>query len=230
MLRLSAANIHTNNLMHNFEIAEHTQYEMVNLHSLAAHMLTHCTPPAQHELIALQSTISRLLDPYTVHTPDSVQHGYHALSHHAMHLEAQGLYAFPERLRKMVADFWEKLMGSTGNDQSEEMEATPAQGPEEAANTSDGTSDGTSTSDGSSDVPIHSSDVPIDSYVIHTSESGSDSDSEIEDDHENIKRMTEKSQEIYDLVWEKVKDVEEELAQAEKDLRAWQMLERGPDI
>jgi hypothetical protein len=191
--------------MHNFEIAEHTQYEMVNLHSLAAHMLTHCTPPAQHELIALQSTISRLLDPYTVHTPDSVQHGYHALSHHAMHLEAQGLYAFPERLRKMVADFWEKLMGSTGNDQSEEMEATPAQGPEEAANTSDGTSDGTSksgTSDGKLDVP----------YGIDISEIDSDSDS------------------IYDLVWEKVKHVEEELAQAEKDLRAWQMLERGPDI
>jgi hypothetical protein len=222
MLRLSAANIHTNNLMHNFEIAEHTQYEMVNLHSLAAHMLTHCTPPAQDELIALQSTISRLLDPYTVHTPDSVQHGYHALSHHAMHLEAQGLYAFPERLRKMVADFWEKLMGSTGNDQSEEMEATPAQGPEEAANTSDGTSDGTSksgTSDGKLDVP----------YGIDISEIDSDSDSEI-DDQKNIKRMTKKSQEIYDLVWEKVKDVEEELAQAEKDLRAWQMLERGPDI
>jgi hypothetical protein len=222
MLRLSAANIHTNNLMHNFEIAEHTQYEMVNLHSLAAHMLTHCTPPAQHELIALQSTISRLLDPYTVHTPDSVQHGYHALSHHAMHLEAQGLYAFPERLRKMVADFWEKLMGSTGNDQSEEMEATPAQGPEEAANTSDGTSDGTSksgTSDGKLDVP----------YGIDISEIDSDSDSEI-DDQKNIKRMTKKSQEIYDLVWEKVKHVEEELAQAEKDLRAWQMLERGPDI
>jgi hypothetical protein len=221
MLRLSAANIHTNNLMHNFEIAEHTQYEMVNLHSLAAHMLTHCTPPAQHELIALQSTISRLLDPYTVHTPDSVQHGYHALSHHAMHLEAQGLYAFPERLRKMVADFWEKLMGSTGNDQSEEMEATPAQGPEEAANTSDGTSDGTSksgTSDGKLDVP----------YGIDISEIDSDSDSEIDD--QKIKRMTKKSQEICDLVWEKVKHVEEELAQAEKDLRAWQMLERGPDI
>jgi hypothetical protein len=221
MLRLSAANIHTNNLMHNFEIAEHTQYEMVNLHSLAAHMLTHCTPPAQDELIALQSTISRLLDPYTVHTPDSVQHGYHALSHHAMHLEAQGLYAFPERLRKMVADFWEKLMGSTGNDQSEEMEATPAQGPEEAANTSDGTSDGTSksgTSDGKLDVP----------YGIDISEIDSDSDSEIDD--QKIKRMTKKSQEICDLVWEKVKHVEEELAQAEKDLRAWQMLERGPDI
>jgi len=223
--------------MHNFEIAEHTQYEMVNLHSLAAHMLTHCTPPAQHELIALQSTISRLLDPYTVHTPDSMQHGYHALSHHAMHLEAQGLYAFPERLRKMVADFWEKLMGSTGNDQSEEMEATPAQGPEEAANTSDGSSDGTSTSDGTSDGTSKSdvtSDgtlhVPIHSYLIDTSESGSDSDSKIEDDHENIKRMTKKSQEIYDLVWEKVKDVEEELAQAEKDLRAWQMLEHGLDI
>ena len=226
MLRLSAANIHTNNLMHNFEIAEHTQYEMVNLHSLAAHMLTHCTPPAQDELVALQSTISRLLDPYTVHTPDSIQHGYHALSHHAMHLEAQGLYAFPERLRKMVADFWEKLMGSTGNDQSEEMEETPAQGPEEAANASDGSSDGTSTSDGTSNGTLH---VPIHSYLIDTSDSGSDSDSKI-DDQKNIQRMTKKSQEIYDLVCEKVKDVEEELAQADKDLRAWQMLERGLDI
>jgi hypothetical protein len=107
----------TDNVMNAVAIQLDTRMELARIHSLAAQLLTNHNVHAHEHLLALQGTISHIMDPNTLHTQNSVRMLCNELAYHGMHLEANGILQLPQQvydtMRKLWNDVTNTMMGTT---------------------------------------------------------------------------------------------------------------------